>query len=142
MENRTGPDSQHRAACHRVAGRFRVPWLRSYARGKLRRDVVFPTAYELLRGSPYPILDVGCGVGLLGLYLRERGCRHAILGLDADTRKIDHGAAVAMAAYDDLEVRVHDVRSGLPSFRGNIALFDVLHYLPSQVQRSVLGRLS
>ncbi len=142
MENRTGADWQHKAACQRVAGRFRVPWLRSYARGKLRRDAVFPTAYELFRASPYPILDVGCGVGLLGLYLRERGCRHAILGLDSDRRKIDHGAAIAAEGYDDLEIRYHDVRAGVPSFRGNIALFDVLHYLPGQVQRSVLSRLS
>ncbi|MFL6589280.1 MAG: methyltransferase domain-containing protein [Chthoniobacterales bacterium] len=142
MENQNGADSQHQAACRRVAGRFRAPWLRSYARGKLRRDAVFPTAYELLHGSAHPILDVGCGLGLLGLYLRERGCRHPVLGLDADPRKIDHGAAIATASYEDLELRFHDVRTGLPSFRGNIALFDVLHYLPVQVQRSLLSRLA
>ena len=142
MENRDGTHAQHQAASQRVAGRFRAPWLRSYARGKLRRDAVFPTAYELLRSSPHPILDVGCGVGLLGLYLRERGCRNPVLGLDADTRKIDRGAAVAAADYDDLELRFHDVRSGVPPFRGNVALFDVLHYLPGQVQRAVLSRLA
>ena len=142
MENRNGAAGPHEAACRRVAGRFQPAWLRGYARGKLRRDAVYATAYELLRGSPHPILDVGCGVGLLGLYLRERGCRNPVLGLDADARKIDYGAAIVTASYDGLEVRHHDVAAGLPRFRGNIALFDVLHYLPVNVQSALLRRLA
>ena len=43
-----------------------------YAGRKLRRDPIFPAAYELLRESNEPLLDVGCGVGLLAFYLRER----------------------------------------------------------------------
>lgn len=142
MENRNGAACPHEAACRRVAERFQPRWLRTYARGKLRNDAVYATAYELLRGSPHPILDVGCGVGLLGFYLRERGCRHPVLGLDADARKIDYGAAIVRASYDDLEVRHHDVGKDLPPFRGNVALFDVLHYLPVHVQSALLRRLA
>ena len=34
---------------------------------------IYPAAYELFRDSDEPILDIGCGVGLLAFYLRERG---------------------------------------------------------------------
>ena len=36
-----------------------------------------------------PLLDVGCGVGLLAFYLRERNFLPPISGLDRDGRKID-----------------------------------------------------
>ncbi|HVF71652.1 MAG TPA: class I SAM-dependent methyltransferase [Chthoniobacterales bacterium] len=141
MENRNGAEREHDEACQRVASLFQRAWLRGYALGKLRRDAIYSTAYELLRDSPHPILDVGCGVGLLGLYLRERGCTQPVLGLDADARKIECGAATA-AGYENLEVRFHDLRNGLPPFNGNIVLFDVLHYLPVNLQRTLLSGLA
>ena len=142
MENPKGVISQHDEACQRVAGRFGPRWLRSYVRGKLRGDRVYPAAYELLHTSPHPILDVGCGVGLLPFYLRERGCCQPVLGLDVDARKIEYAASIAASGYHDLEVRFHDVCSGVPEFSGNVAVFDVLHYLTAGAQRAVLQSLS
>src|SRR5437764_15344928 len=74
MENRREKISAHKAACAGVAERFQRGWLRHYVKSKLRRDPIFPAAYELLRGSDEPILDLGCGIRVLGVYLRERGC--------------------------------------------------------------------
>lgn len=137
---RNGAD--HENACARVAARFRQPWLRSYVRSKLRSDRIYSAAYDLLGRSCEPILDVGCGVGLLAFYLRERACVQPILGLDLDARKIGRGAAIAAHGYRDVELRFQDVEAPLPEFCGNVALFDVLHYLPDAKQTALLVRLA
>ena len=142
MESRIENAARHENACARVANRFRSPWLRNYVRGKLRSDRIYSAAYDLLGRSAEPILDVGCGVGLLAFYLRERACGQPILGLDLDARKIDCGATIAAAGYRDVELRFQNVETRLPDFRGNVALFDVLHYLPQHAQTALLSRLA
>lgn len=142
METLRGNVAEHENACARVATQFPQPWLRKYVRGKLRHDRIYATAYELLRASKHPILDIGCGVGLLAFYLRERSCRQPMLGLDLDARKIRYGTKVATGRYDDVELRVHDVQDTIPVFSGNIALFDVLHYLPHLEQTALLSHLA
>jgi 2-polyprenyl-3-methyl-5-hydroxy-6-metoxy-1,4-benzoquinol methylase len=134
--------ADHKSACARVATQFSQRWLRHYVRGKLRRDHIYATAWELLRSSASPILDVGCGVGLLAFYLRERACRQPVLGLDVDARKIRYGAKIAAGHYRDVDLRFHDVGKTVPDFSGNIALVDVLHYLPPAKQTALLARLA
>ena len=137
-----GNGTEHENACARVATQFRQRWLRNYVRGKLRRDDIYPAAYELLRSSAEPILDVGCGLGLLAFYLRERGCRQPVMGLDADARKIRCGAGITERSYRDVDLRFHDVGQTVPEFTGNVALVDVLHYLRPAQQAALLSRLS
>ncbi len=134
----------HEDACVNVSGLFQPKWLRHYAASKLRRDPVFATAYELLRDSDEPLLDVGCGVGLLPLYLRARGWQQEVTALDLDERKTKHAKAAAFAAgYAGLVFREHDAAAGtLPEFRGNIALFDALHYLRATAQQTLLAQLA
>jgi len=141
MENRRGEVSAHELACARVAAQFSERWLRGYVESKLRRDPVYPAAYELFRDSDEPILDIGCGLGLLAFYLRERDCRQPILGLDVDLRKIRRGIGTA-AHYSDIDFRCQDIQEPISAFSGNIALFDVLHYLPPAEQTSLLSRLA
>jgi 2-polyprenyl-3-methyl-5-hydroxy-6-metoxy-1,4-benzoquinol methylase len=142
METVRGNAAEHESACARVASRFSQRWLRSYVRGKLRRDRIYQAAYELLGSSASPILDVGCGVGLLAFYLRERACRQPVLGLDVDARKIRYGATIAAGHYRGVDLRVHDVAKTIPDFSGNVALFDVLHYLPPAQQTALLTHLA
>jgi 2-polyprenyl-3-methyl-5-hydroxy-6-metoxy-1,4-benzoquinol methylase len=142
MENRRDDGSEHKPACARVAAQFQQLWLRRYVTSKLRRDPIYSAANELFRESDKPILDIGCGLGLLGFYLRERGCRQPILGLDLDARKIGQGNRVALASYRDIDLRRQDVLGPLPAFSGNIVLFDVLHYLPLAQQTSLLLSLA
>ncbi|HXM33334.1 MAG TPA: class I SAM-dependent methyltransferase [Chthoniobacterales bacterium] len=142
MENPRDETTAHELACARVASRFPRGWLRSYVKSKLRRDPIFPAACELLRGSDQPILDVGCGVGLLAFYLRERGCTQSITGLDVDARKIRRANHAAAGRYRDVSFHEHDVREPIAEFRGNIALFDVLHYLPLAEQSALLSKLA
>jgi 2-polyprenyl-3-methyl-5-hydroxy-6-metoxy-1,4-benzoquinol methylase len=125
-----------------AAAQFPQRWLRSYVGSKLRSDPVFPTAYDLFCGSDKPILDVGCGLGLLALYLRERGCQQPILGLDVDARKIRRGMSILQGRYTGVDLRCQDVTGPIPDFSGEIALFDVLHYLPVTEQTALLSRLA
>lgn len=142
METLSESALEHESACARVATRFAKPWLRGYVRGKLRRDRIYQAAYELMGASAKPILDVGCGVGLLAFYLRERACRQPVIGLDLDARKIRYGAEIASRRYRDVDLRFHDVGKTIPKFSGNVVLFDVLHYLPPARQKALLTRLA
>ena len=90
-----------------------------------------------------PILDVGCGVGLLGFYLRERGCQQPVIGVDRDERKVKRAREIAgTGRYLDLEFTTDDIRQTTPAFSGNVVLFDVLHYLPHADQRRLLSKLA
>lgn len=133
----------HEEACARVADHFSSRPLRGYVAQKLRTDSVYPLAYELLRGSTRPILDVGCGVGLLGMYLRERGVNQPITGVDIDLRKIERGsAAIAAAGYADVRLLHGDVIHNVPGAQGDVVVFDVLHYLPEREQTEILRQLA
>jgi 2-polyprenyl-3-methyl-5-hydroxy-6-metoxy-1,4-benzoquinol methylase len=121
----------------RIAARYARREHRSYARGKLRWDPVFQAVAGLLAASPRPLLDVGCGLGLLGQYLREHGFAGSYLGVDLDTRKIVEAKAAAQSGLD-LEFAAGSATS-LPEFRGDVALIDVLHYLPASDQQLALA---
>src|SRR5437773_4453398 len=136
MENRSGDTIEHESACARVAAQFPQRWLRGYVRSKLRRDPLYTAAYQLLHDSEEPILDIGCGLGLLAFYLRERGFRQSILGLDVDVRKTRQGSRIA-SRYRNVDLRCQDIEKLVPAFSGNVVLFDVLHYLPLIRQRAL-----
>ena len=133
-------ENAHKHACACVAARFGERWLRIYARRKLRCDPVFPAAFELLRASNQPLIDIGCGVGLLAFYLRERSFVAPISGLDCDRRKVERAQAVAKGAYRDLEFIEQDVCEPIAR-AGNVVLFDLLHYLRPNEQARLLNRL-
>ena len=120
-----------------ISSLFARRWMRFYSRGKLRHDPAFPAAFERIGSSSLPLLDIGCGVGLLAFYLRERGFAPHIVGLDVDGEKIREGQAVAGEHYAGVFLQTGDV-SALPEFSGNVAMLDVLHYLPAEVQQRAL----
>lgn len=117
----------------RVAARFPTRFLQHYVRGKIKSDPVYDAVYERLRGGDDPILDVGCGAGVLALYLRERGLRAAVHGIDHDEEKI----ATARALGVDCERG--DARE-LPAWRGTILFLDLLHYFDEATQARILAR--
>lgn len=130
-------DQEHRAVARRIADRFQRPWHRDYVRNKLRFDPVYAAVATIVAADPSPVLDVGCGLGLLGFYLRERGVRVGYRGLDFDAKKIAIAREVSTRTGLDLAFDDGDADK-LPPFNGHIALLDVLHYLPASVQQRLL----
>ncbi|HEX9163841.1 MAG TPA: class I SAM-dependent methyltransferase [Thermoanaerobaculia bacterium] len=124
-------------AARLVAEQFGSPFLRSYARSKLKIDPVYPAVLELLRGSTAPLYDIGCGVGLLEFFLRASGFPHAITGIDHDARKVAKANELA-SRYSGLEFRSGDARDPVPSGT-NVVLIDVLHYFSDADQRLILA---
>ena len=128
--------TEHRAIARRIAGHMRRPWHRDYAHFKVRTDPAYAAVAALLDGNVADLLDVGCGLGLLGFYLRERGFRGAYHGVDFDAPKIVE-ARHAAGYYDGLVF--HDGNANaLPPFCGNVAVLDVLHYLSFNEQQALL----
>ena len=126
----------------RAADRFRHNRvLHGYAKGKTGWDPAYATVAGLLEKSTHPLLDIGCGVGLLAAYLRECGCEQQILGIEPDAAKIEVANERVASVYPMLEFRVGDARC-LPEFSGDIVMLDVLHYMEPDVQRSVLEQIS
>ncbi|MCB1234335.1 MAG: glycosyltransferase [Verrucomicrobiae bacterium] len=122
----------------RIRARFEYPWHRSYAKSKLRTDPLYEAVYAELRGEDQdpPILDIGCGMGLLAYYLRERGLRNPIVGVDYDPRKLKIATRLASAHYAGMEFRQGDVLTDIPATPGHVALLDVLQFFtPDQHER-------
>jgi 2-polyprenyl-3-methyl-5-hydroxy-6-metoxy-1,4-benzoquinol methylase len=122
------------AVARDIASHFDTRFLRGYARGKIARDPVYAAVFERLPAMP--LLDVGCGVGLLSFYLRERGFAQAIDGIDHDAAKIAAASKIA-ARYDALAFRAGDAREPL-AFRGSVTLLDLLHYFDDAAQLRIL----
>lgn len=129
------PHAEPTDIARRVASRYRRPWHRDYARAKVRMDPVYAAVADVVDGDE-PLLDIGCGLGLLGLYLRERGWRGDYLGLDFDESKIAEARRAANGetglAFDD------GAAQKLPPFQGHVAVLDVLHYLEYADQLALL----
>ena len=58
-----------------IAAKYPTRFLRSYVRSKLARDPMYEAVLAHVRDSAEPLLDVGCGVGVLEAFLRDRGVR-------------------------------------------------------------------
>lgn len=120
----------------RIASRFSTRFLRGYARSKLSSDPLYAAVTERLRGHTQPLVDIGCGVGLMESYLREHGYAGPIAGIDYDAKKIAEARRVC-APYGDLEFATGEAVDAIR--RGSsVLLLDVLHYLDSREQKQLL----
>lgn len=116
-----------------IAARFPTRFLRIYVRMKIRTDPVYAAVFERVRGSGEPLLDVGCGIGILALYLRARGFSAPIRCIDHDQRKV----AIAKRVVPDATFEVGDARAAIDS-GGTIVLLDLLHYFKAGEQSRIL----
>jgi len=118
----------------RIAARYPSAFLRSYVRAKVRIDPVYAAVFERIHDSADPLLDVGCGVGVLAAYLRTRGFAAPIRGIDHDERKV----AVAGGIVHDATFEVADARSAITT-SGTVVLLDLLHYFRDVDQAAILA---
>jgi SAM-dependent methyltransferase len=131
-----------RAARRAIAGAF-LPsrWHYHYAASKLASDPLYGGVVQALRASTAPLLDLGCGIGLLAHVLAQAGVAVAYSGVDNDAGKIEQArAAAARAGLVRASFAAVDLARSFPGHRGSVTLLDVLQFLPAAAQSPLLAR--
>jgi len=123
----------------KIASLFPGRWERHYVAAKLRTDPLYTALEKELRESQMPLLDLGCGLGLLAFFLRAKGVGVPVHGLDYDTRKVTMATAAAeTSGTRDVTFSHHDARSGLPEHHGNVSILDILQFFTPTEQDALL----
>lgn len=122
-----------------LARRFPFGYQSYYVVWKLRLDPVYREVWRALRAcEPLPLLDLGCGPGLLALYLRAGGFQAPVCGLDYDARKIATARQVTKDERD-ISFKTADLREGLPPHSGHVTILDILQFFTPE-ERAALVR--
>lgn len=102
-----------------------------YARIKLATDPLYAGVIDALRDSREPLLDLGCGIGLLAHWLRAGGFTADYHGVDNDPAKLQAALESTRNAHlDRVAFTRVDLASGFPAHDGSVALLDVLQFVP------------
>ena len=114
-------------------------WLTGYAKNKMRLDPLYREALPLIPAG-VTVLDLGCGVGLLGMLLAARAQENRTHGIEWDVikarfahRMLERTAGARVVCGDVLTEPWPDCAV--------VAAFDILHYLPVEVQRTLLFKI-
>ncbi len=123
----------------RIAALCDNRWDFHYTKSKLATDPIYAAVVEALAVNEMPVLDIGCGMGLLAHYLRAVGSRRIVHGFDFDARKIRSAQIMAeRGGLRDCHFHCGDARQALPDFQGNVVILDVLQYLTPEGQTALL----
>lgn len=110
-----------------------------YVRGKFATDPLYEDVCAALADARAPLLDLGCGIGLLVHCLRARGIPLAYRGVDNDAAKIESARrAAARAGLDAVRFDCVDLAASFPDHCGNVCLLDVLQYLDEPQRLALL----
>ena len=129
---------RHGFSLREFAGRFPSVQERWYVMGKLASDPLYPAVNEVLQATTAPLLDVGCGMGVLAFYLRQRGWRSAITGVDYDPRKIATARRLAGDFGTDMEFSEGDAATSLPAHCGSVTVLDIMQYFAPAARDGML----
>lgn len=114
-------------------------WDYHYTRMKLASDPLYPGVADALRETTAPLLDLGCGLGLLAHTLRAAGLAMPYRGVDVDARKIAKATQVAASAgLQDVGFETVDLTRTMPTHSGSVAILDVLQYVDTGAQLAIL----
>ena len=113
---------------------------RWYVAVKVATDPLYPAVREALEQAAGPLLDLGCGMGVLSFYLRAHGYAQAIHGIDYDPRKIEAAHHVLQKiGASGLTFAQGDARITLPEHMGSVTILDILQYFPPDGQTRLLN---
>jgi SAM-dependent methyltransferase len=110
-----------------------------YSRSKLSSDPLYDGVCAALTQSFVPVLDLGCGIGMLAHCLRIRQMNMPYLGVDNDVGKVQLARRSALA-LTDVKFDVADLATAVPEHRGSVAILDLLQFLPVDAQLPFLHR--
>lgn len=119
-------------------------WDLYYTRTKLGSDPLYPGVCGALRGNAAPLLDLGCGLGLLAHALRADGQDMVYRGIDLDAAKITRArraaerAGLQEARFDAQDLAAPGFNLAELGHRGNVAVLDVLQFVPAAAQPRLL----
>jgi SAM-dependent methyltransferase len=114
-------------------------WLAGYAKRKVRMDRLYRFALPLIPPG-VKVLDLGCGLGLLGMLLEARGLGNETHGIEWDLPKARFAGRMAEGNVSIRVVCGDLFREPWPRCSVVTAL-DVLHYFPPERQRALLFRI-
>ncbi len=121
----------------------RSKWLQGYIAGKLAWDPVFKTAWKIIINRGRPVLDIGCGLGLLGISMRAAGIPFPYRGADPSIWKINKALeTMRYFGFEEVAFEVNDALNTPIPAGATVFLVDVLHYLKPADQRKMLERLA
>jgi 2-polyprenyl-3-methyl-5-hydroxy-6-metoxy-1,4-benzoquinol methylase len=110
-----------------------------YSFSKLMLDPLYDDVRALLSGNRPPLLDVGCGIGLMLHCLRASGIGSPYLGVDIDAAKVEIARKTLRAGETaHVQFDVRDLTRDFPEHRGSVVLLDVLQYLEPTAQTALL----
>jgi 1-acyl-sn-glycerol-3-phosphate acyltransferase len=115
---------------------YKGPVLEWYVRVKLRLENYFRQLYELLPKQGR-IVDLGCGYGYMDYMLAYGPNEREIIGIDYDGEKVEV-ANHCYAQDERLSFRCADVLNDNLPASDAFVLFDLLHYLPYEEQKTLL----
>ncbi|KGM53872.1 methyltransferase [Lysobacter arseniciresistens ZS79] len=119
-------------------------WDYYYSRSKLGSDPLYPGVCDALRGSDAPLLDLGCGLGLLAHALRADGIALCYRGVDNDAGKVARArraaerAGLADASFECVDLAAPGSGVDRLGHRGSVAILDVLQFIPPDAQQRTL----
>ena len=145
---REGPRGRAgRAALRRAATRYSgAPCqVRCYARTKYMADPGYLRVIEALDRLPEAgrrrVLDLGCGLGMLGVLAGETGLGVEVRGIDWDAGKL-RWAAAAAEGLPGVTFALMDLLAGPLPEADCAVLLDVLHYHAFEAQDALLERVA
>lgn len=115
-------------------------WMSGYARAKLRTDPLYRAALAAIPPDAR-VLDLGCGMGLLGLLLDARRTGNTTHGIEWDEAKARFGQQLAGESAPTAAVVQGDLLKEPWPPAEVVAALDVLHYLTPPIQREVILRI-
>lgn len=122
--------------------RFGNRWDYYYSRAKLGSDPLYPGVSQALRGTREPLLDLGCGLGLLAHTLHADGIRLPYRGVDSDAAKIRRAIrAAAKVGLDHAGFQTMDLSRETPAHRGSVVILDVLQFIPYPAQARAIDAM-
>ncbi len=114
-------------------------WDYFYCRSKLGSDPLYPGVCDALRGTSAPLLDLGCGLGLLAHALAADGIALPYRGVDSDDAKIQRAKrAAARVGLHGATFDTVDLARVIPQHHGSVAILDVLQFIPPEAQARLL----